>query len=316
VARALVPLLLAAALVPGAQARDALGAIDDCIAKLDTDLDVGSARIAARCPDLTAALSQGPWAPWLPADWNRPDNQLSAGGLSELRTLLARENAPAVSRRPSPRPQRVAAALAAVTRPDDGGATWWQRFKDWVHTILTTRAETDEHWLGRWLAQINLSARTTELVVWGALAVVVALAAGIVLNELRLAGLLGGRERSERGGAAQLPKPGSALALEQIERAAPDEQPGLLLELIALRLAEQQRLPPARALTARELEQRARLPDESARLRLAQLVGVCERVRFSGQRLSAASLAGALGGGRLLLAALDAAAPAAPALVP
>jgi hypothetical protein len=69
-------------------------------------------------------------------------------------------------------------------------------------------------------------------------------------------------------------------------------------------------------LTARELAQRARLPDESARLRLAQLVGVCERVRFSGQRLSAASLAGALGGGRLLLAALDAAAPDAPALVP
>ena len=66
--RALLALLLAAALPPCAQARDALEAIDDCVARLDTELDVGYARIAARCPDLTAALAESSFAPWLPAD--------------------------------------------------------------------------------------------------------------------------------------------------------------------------------------------------------------------------------------------------------
>ena len=70
-------------------------------------------------------------------------------------------------------------------------------------------------------------------------------------------------------------------------------------------------MPPARALTVRELEREARLPEESGRARLAELVAVCERVRFSGEPVSAASLAAALHGGRVLLAAL-AAVPATP----
>jgi hypothetical protein len=76
-----------------------------------------------------------------------------------------------------------------------------------------------------------------------------------------------------------------------------------------LRLAAGGRLPPARALTARELERRARLPGEVARARLVELVGVCERVRFSAERVSAASRAAALQSGRLLLASLEGAPP-------
>jgi len=313
VARALRALLLAAALVPCAQARDALHVIDDCIMKLDSELDVGYARIAARCPDLTPALTQSPWAPWLPAGWNRPDDQLSASGLSELRALLAREAGPGVNRRPPPRPERVAAVLATVTHGEAGSASWWQRCKDWLHRILAARAATRDHWLAHWLAQIKLASSTTQLIVWSALALVVALAAAIVINELRIAGLLGGRAGRAQARSALEHSPRRALALEQIERAEPERQPGLLLELIALRLAEQERLPPARALTARELEQRAQLPDESGRPRLAELIGVCERLRFSGERVSDASLAAALRSGRTLLAALDAPASATPA---
>jgi len=308
---ALALLLLAAAGVPDAPAHDALAVIDDCVAKLDRELDVGYARIAARCPDLTAALGQGSWTAWLPADWNRADNQLSAGSLSELRTLLARASAPAVSRRTPPRPERVGAALAELARSAPVGASWWQRLRDWLHTIVTTRAPTDNRWLVRWLEQNKLSSSAAQLIVWGALTLVVALAAGIVLNELRLAGLLGLRGRRREMRAAHLAGPSRAFALAEIERAAPEAQPALLLELIALRLAEQERLPPARALTARELERRARLPDESGRIRLVELVRVCERVRFSGEQVSAASLAAALRSGRMLLAALEPAAVSA-----
>ena len=78
----------------------------------------------------------------------------------------------------------------------------------------------------------------------------------------------------------------------------------MLLELIAVRLAALQRLPPTRALTGRELEREARLPEESGRTRLVELVTVCERVRFSREAVSAESLAAAVRGGRALLSSL------------
>ena len=302
-ARALLALLLAAALVPCAQARAALEAIDDCLARLDTELDVGYARIAARCPDLTAALGASSFAPWLPADWKRPDNQLSAAGLSELRAQLVRESGGGDNRRPAPRSERVASVLASVTHGDAASIGWWQRFKDWLRRILTTRAQTDSGWLRRWLAGIELSRSATRLITWASFAIVVALAAGIVINELRIAGVLRGRRARSQARGADLSRGGSA-ALEEIERAAPEQQPALLLELIAARLAALRRLPPARALTARELERQARLPEESGRARLAELVTVCERVRFSGAAVSSASLTAAVRGGRALLAAL------------
>ena len=303
-ARALLALLLAAALVPCAQARAALEAIDDCVARLDTELDVGYARIAARCPDLTAALGASSFAPWLPADWKRPDNQLSAAGLSELRAQLVREGGRGDNRRPAPRSERVASVLASVTHGDAASIGWWQRFKDWLRRILTTRAPTDSGWLRRWLAGIELSRSATRLITWASFAIVVALAAGIVTNELRIAGVLRGRRARSQARSADVSRGGSAAALEEIERAAPEQQPALLLELITARLAALRRLPPARALTARELERQARLPEESGRARLAELVTVCERVRFSGAAVSSASLTAAVRGGRALLAAL------------
>jgi hypothetical protein len=305
VRRALAALLLAAAAVPCAQARDALRALDDCIARLDTELDVGYARIVARCPELPPALEQSPWAAWLPADWNRPDNELSAAGLSELRSLLARAAGPATRGRPAPRTDAVADVLARVARPTTARGNWWLRFKDWLHRIFSPPQPADYGWLRRWLRQIKLSTGAAQLIAWSAFVLVVALAAVIVVNELRVAGLLGGRAARARARGQPL-RSGGAVALADIERAAAGRQPGLLLELIAARLAEQDRLPPARALTARELEQHARLPDESARPRLAELVAVCERVRFSGAVVTAASLAAALHSGRVLLAALDA----------
>ena len=306
-ARALLALLLTAAMT-SAQAREALQAIDDCLARLDAVLDVGYARIAVRCPELTPALSESPWGPWLPTDWSRPDNTLSAPGLAELRTLLSREAGRGAPPRAIPRTESVGAVLAAITRSEAPGGSWWQRFKDWLREILTVPARADNGWLRRWLSELNLSGQAAELIAWGTLALVVALAGAIVISELRIAGLLGGDARRPR--AKPQPRPRAGPALQAIERAAPAEQPALLLELIVWRLVEQDRLPPARALTARELGARARLPEQSARGRLAELVTVCERVRFSAETVSAATLSSALRSGNSLLATLDASPPA------
>jgi len=291
-----------------AHARAAVQAIDECLAKLDPAADVGYARVVARCPDLPGALAQNPAAAWLPADWNRPDNQLSAAGLAELRVLLTQR--PARAQRPPPRVDTVAALLATVVQSERTHRGWWDRFRGWLRHMLAGRPAADESWLQRVLVKL-LTSNAADTIVWTCLVLVVALAAGIIVNELRIAGVIGsGTGGSRHRRAAHEPPAEAAGGLEQIAHAAPAEQPRMLLELIARRLAEQQRLPPARALTTRELTQRAHLAQEE-RASLAELAAVCERVRFSGCEVPGANLASAMARGKSLLATLELEPPAA-----
>jgi len=301
----LLALLLTAAGVPLASASDAVASIDACIRQLDPGLDVGYARVAERCPDLAPSLAHSPWAPWLPSDWNRPGNQLSASGLTELRTLLARK--PRTSSAPAPRIARVAPVLAALELNERTDGSWWARFKEWLHELAERLAQQqDRGWLRRLLGSIDLSQHALEGIAWVALAVVVALAATIVANELRVAGLLGRTQRTRRARAAGTAETRCALTLDEVERVSPAQQPRLLLELIVARLGEQRRLPPAQALTVHELERAAELPDDADRGRLAALVAVCERVRYAGSEVPAPMLAAALAHARELLGSLAA----------
>ncbi|HJX21849.1 MAG TPA: DUF4129 domain-containing protein, partial [Steroidobacteraceae bacterium] len=101
----------------------------------------------------------------------------------------------------------------------------------------------------------------------------------------------------------------AAPTLLELERASPSQQPQLLLELVTARLGEQERLPPARALTVHELTRAAQLPRESDRGHLEELAAVCERVRFSDRETPPHMLTAAVAHGRELLAALEAPPP-------
>jgi hypothetical protein len=302
--RWLLALVLAAAGLPGAGAHDALGAIDACLEQVDRGLDVGYRRIAARCPELTPSLLQSQWAAWLPRDWNQPENLLSADGLTELRTLLTRDPASAPEGR-APRVARLAAVLARL-QPDQPRGGWWARFRQWLRDALTPRPErADQGWLRRMLADAGLSQTVLEAIVWGALLLVIALAGAVLMNELRVAGVLKGWQRAP-GSTRAAPRRPAAVTLQDLEHAGPLQQPTLLLELITTRLGEQDRLPPPRALTVHELTRAARLPDESDRERLGELAAACERVRFADTAPVPQTLAAALARGRELLAALEA----------
>jgi hypothetical protein len=290
-------------------AHEALAALDGCISQLDAGLDVGYSRIAVRCPELTATLAASPWAAWLPRDWSRPGNELTAAGLEELRTLLTRE--PPVAHTPAARVADVAAVLAALKASEPRPSGWWALFKQWLREVFTPRARTpDEGWLRRLLARVHLPQSMLDVGTWGALALVLVVAAAIVGNELRVAGWLRGRRgRSSASGTAGADAP--ALALRELQSVSPTEQPRLLLELVVARLRAQERLPPARALTVHELVRAAHLPHEVDRERLSQLGAACERARFAARALPQEMLSGALARGRELLASLATTVPAA-----
>jgi len=304
VRRGLLILLLAGAAVPYAHARDPLAVIDDCLAKLDAGLDVGYARIAERCPDLTPALAQSPWAAWLPAGWDTPKNELSAQGLSELRLLLSRAAAAPPTTR-TPGIGSVHAILAGLKAQEQAHENWWTRFKAWLRGVFEPRGPQEPGWFERLFGKMLPGEAVAQVIVWVLLGTIVVLAAAVVLNELRVAGLLG--QGARRAGAPGLSGTRAAITLPDVEAASPREQPAMLLEVIAARLGEQGRLPPARAFTALEVARHARLSDDAGRARLSELARVSERVRFSGAEVAAASLSGALQGGRELLAALEAA---------
>ena len=93
--------------------------------RLNPDIDIGYDRVAARCPALVRRVSESGVSAWLPRDWQRPGNDLSAGGLRELRQLLAREltTAGGGGRESCAGVERVHDVLASLAR-SDGERSW------------------------------------------------------------------------------------------------------------------------------------------------------------------------------------------------
>lgn len=293
--RALLPCLAVLAAAPSIAApHDAFRSIDACVARLDAQVDIGYARIAARCPGLTRALETSAWSAWLPADWKRPGNALSAAGLAELHRLAARELAARPTRK-APRVERLDAVLAGLQSPH---LTWGTRFMGWLRTVLGREEGAVRPGWRQGFREAGVSAALLELLARGALAVVMVLAAVILLHELQLAGLL---RAPRRASASPMPPARQRSTWQDIVRAPLPEQPRLLLVLLAAVLAEQSRLPGARALTARELTQAARLADEADRRRLQEVARLAERLCFSDGRPSALEITAALEQGRELL---------------
>lgn len=303
--RALLALVLAGAAAPLAAAADPVAVIDACVHRLDPALDVGYGRIAARCPELAPSLAGSAYAPWLPSNWNQADNNLSLGGLLELRTLLSRAPAPVLH---APQVARLAPLLARLRTQQEPPRNWWMRFKEWLRQILNSPSDSGGNGsLERFFGRLSLPQALLRLIVSGALLLLLLLAGSIVVNELRLAGVLHGRRT--RGRAAPHSTPATQeLSLEALARAGVRDRPRLLLELIVRQLMALRRLPPARALTVRELERAAQLPDADERARLGQLAAACEALRFGAQEPPPAALAAAAARGEELLTRLTAAA--------
>jgi len=284
--------------------RSALAAIDACIARLDPSLDVGYARVAARCPNLAYSLERSGWQQWLPRGWKEARNDLSAGSLTELRTLVARElEPPSFSR--TPRVKRLQQVLAGLGPAAQERSSPWSRFRAWLRTVVERNRQADRRsWLDRMVQRDGRSQAFIDLLTYVALGVIVLLAGVIVVNEMRAAGLLKSRARAAAQNAAQGPSRRATATWQDVERAAAGEKPRLLLELVIARLTELHRVAPAGALTVRELTRLAELADAGDRERLADLASAAERARYCAAPPAPAAVDRAVERGRELLMSL------------
>lgn len=285
----------------------ALDAIDSCVRRLNPDIDIGYDRVAARCPTLVRRLDASGWSVWLPRDWQRTGNDLSAGGLRQLRELVSRELTFNTTRRGLthvPSVARVPGVLASLARSDGERGGWWARLKAWLRDVVERREPAaDEGWLARMIGQSGLSQTVIELVSFVALFLVAALALAIVVNELHVGGVFDGWRRrfAMLADSPAVARRAAGLTWDDVQQAPPLRRTGLLLELVVGRLVEGGRLRTARGLTVGELTRVAQLPDEADRERLARLARTSERVRFSDAEVSNIDIAAAVEGGRVLL---------------
>ena len=173
----------------------ALDAIDSCVLKLNSDVDIGYERVVARCPMLARRLDESGLSVWLPQDWRRPGNDLSVGGLRELRGVVSRGftvGAAAPGRDRVPGVERVPGILAGLARSEDQRGGWWSRTKAWLRNLFEEpEPGADEGWLTRMIGQSGLSQVLIEIISYVALVVVAVLAIVIVANELRVGGAVG-----------------------------------------------------------------------------------------------------------------------------
>ena len=311
--RWLVAAVLAFGLSAAASAHEdaALSIIDACAARLDAQIDVGYARVVARCPELPAALHGSPWARWLPVAWTDADNNLSVQSLGALHSLVVSELALRVGTA-APEVARLRPILAqlAVTEERRG---WWVRLQSWLRRVLAGSGPGErDNTFARLFDRVSLSQALLELVSCVTVAMVVALAGFIVVNEWRAAGPRIPRTRRKSGCAAPHPEPPLPMSWRDIEGADAAERPRMLLVLLTTRLTAARRLPSCAALTVRELTRVAQLGDAEDRSRLVDVALAAERLRYSAPGAAPAGLAGVIERGRELLARLDAAAAAAP----
>jgi hypothetical protein len=274
---------------------EALQAIDACVQRLNPDSDTGYDRISARCPNLARQMNESGLSVWLPREWQRPRNDLSAGGLRELRGMLQRELVAGQQRFEIPAVERVPAVLASLERDDPERSGWWALTRKWLRQLFEApAADSEPGWLNQMIGHSGLSQTVIELVSYVALLLVVLMAVAIVANELRVAGIL--RRRLAILRDAPVATHQQALSWEDVGKAALRERPGMLLSLLAGRLAE---VP--RGLTGRELARVAQLQNEEDRQVLVSLVETAERVRFSNTEVPEEVLARVTEGGRMLL---------------
>jgi hypothetical protein len=304
----LVALLVCFAPLP-AVSQDSLAqaraSIESCTARLDPAQDIGYDRIAARCPDLARVLERSEFEEWLPQGWKEARNNLSAGSLTELAAVVERELSTRASSR-TPRVERLNQVLAGLGPQREEGTGAWARFKRWLRGLMEQPDQSRAGWFDRMVSRVGISDAIAEVISYIALGAMVVLALFVVFNELKAAGLLGRRGRSEAaekkqgaGAAQRVP------TFVEIEKAPLVERPRMLLELIAARLTALRRLPPASALTVRELTRSADLGDEDDRKRLANVAMTAERARYAADGVPASALESAFTQGKELLKSVE-----------
>lgn len=258
----------------------ALRVVESCRARLDPRVDIGTERVARRCPDLLPALERAPWRELLPSTLRDRNEEISADSLRALSELVRHATDPG-QRRAAPDQKALAPLLAELGEQGKQGATRWERFKRWLKQKFENRKDEDEDgWLEKWSRQLSTSEGVAQAITYVGYALVMALVLFVIWSELRAAGLMGGARRQQRRSspAAEWRR---RLMLSDVFAAPLRERPGMMLALLGEALTRAQRLPAADGLPAGAIARRAQLDSDTERAQLSHVAATAEQARYA-----------------------------------
>jgi len=260
----------------------------------------GIKKLDAACPNLNEALRALGMDALLPRGWG---DTLNPQALLDLAELSSRYDASRVHANPS-----IASLREIVDtvngKPAPPARTWWQRLGRWLKDWLAGHDSALSGWVSRWLDDAAKSASLLKFAGYLSMALIVAAAVAIIINELRAAGVWdrGRRARS----AARQPAPAAApVPAGNSPAKFPGDGVAELLRQLVARLAQTGRVANERSLTHRELIARSRLDTAAQRSVFASVAGSAEQLKYGAAAATPEQLRPVLEEGRSLLAQLE-----------
>jgi hypothetical protein len=294
--------------VPGAAQEAPLAELSACIAELSDDEDGAEEdlewpELREACPELEAALASSEYAPWLPEAWRERALEnpgfITLDGLIALERLLDVESEPRDPRTVSQ--QSLADALEGLDRAEaTPRVTWWNRLLEWLRERTSRRRGVDDTgWLAEWLSDLGRHETLLRMLGYGLFAAIVLVALGIVVNEMKIAGMFDARSHRRTVSAdAAAPSMAHAATTPSTERFA------ALIERILAALTADERVSVDASATHRELVRSVRLHQRDEHASFVRLIDCAERVRYAPTWPPAGEIESALDGGNALLTAI------------
>ncbi|MBM0103153.1 hypothetical protein JM946_00270 [Steroidobacter sp. S1-65] len=274
--------------------------LQECADSIPPDV-VGIEQIEAACPGVEQALDELGLTELM---FQSQFELLKRDGLDALLALANRYEHP--PERAAANVARLGPVLDSMRRPPtpEASKSWWERLKERLRQLFNQSEAPPDSWLIRWLDEHRMPELVRSILLYGAMAIVVALAVLIVVNEIRAA--RSGRRRKRA--ATTVAMQAHPVLTDNSEPIAPGEGPSALLKMLVATLIKTGRVHGGHALTHRELTRRARFDDSSQRESFQKLAQVAEREVFGGMAVANEELTEAIRAGRSLEEQLNGAA--------
>lgn len=264
---------------------DVASAIVDCDATVVDEEASSPALVGDRCPDLIREIESSQWREMLAPDWR---DGFSHAEYSQLEYFVSY-----YAERSSAGGDISLSSLDEIVLGLDHNAqeindeSLWERLINWLSDLLSDNTDYSPGWLSEWLSNIQVSTLAIEIIFWVLSALVFAAAVAVIVMEIRAARVSLPEddlknEESQRG--AGIGVDDRILTLEDVDNAALEDKPSVLLRLVLQRLVDLGVVAHCPARTHREASGAvSELENDGAEV-ISRVSESAERIRFSGEK--------------------------------
>lgn len=290
----LIALLVLLAVAPAAwcqaagqdEERSPLDVIGDCSGSADEET-AGLTALEEECPGVTRALEQSGYLPLLSTSER---DGLDVYDLSDVLTVddwyadhdsAARE----------PDVAALGPILQALrAQQPERPLTWLERLRRWLRSMADRPERDSDNWFSRWLDKTHVTEVVATTLLFGVLALILALTILVIVNELRAAGVFRKRLATEADGIATGNAAAAVDAAVDVDSLPPDRKASMLLRMLVTTLVQSGRLRTERSLTHRELCARANFDDAEQRESFKRVAALAERTVYGSSEVPAAEV--------------------------